>query len=52
MIRMVSKRASALAYTASVLVFAGLMTIVALGGSAFTSKRAAIEYTTASVAGR
>ena len=52
MTRTISKRGSVLAYTASLMVIAGLMTVVALGGSAFTTKRTAVEFNTASVTGR
>lgn len=38
-------RGTLLAYAASIAVIAGLMTVVALGGSAFTSKPTAIHFT-------
>ena len=42
-------RSTLLAYAASIAVIAGLMTVVALGGSAFTSKPTSIGFTSAHV---
>ena len=50
MTKAISKRGAVLAYAASLTVIAGLMTVVALGGSALTTKRSAVEFSTASVA--
>lgn len=52
MTRTISKRGTYLAYAASIAVMAGLMTVVALGGSAFTTKRTAIEFTAANISAR
>lgn len=45
MTKTISKRGTVLAYAASLAVMAGLLTVVALGGSAFTTKRTAVEFT-------
>jgi hypothetical protein len=47
MTKTISKRGTVLAYAASLAVMAGLLTVVALGGSAFTTKRSAVEFTAA-----
>jgi len=47
MTKTTSKRGTVLAYAASLAVMAGLMTVVTLGGSAFTTKRSATEFTAA-----
>lgn len=45
------RRSTLVAYAASIAVIAGLMTVVALGGSAFTTKRTAVDFASATVAG-